>query len=210
MLRDVRNVSTKSSILGHEVGLPIFVSPAAMAKMVHPDGEKGIARGCVANRIPQCISTNASYPVEEIVQSVSSQSRHPFFFQLYVNKDRKQSEKLLMHVRSLGVDSIFVTIDAPMPGKREADERVKADESLSSPMSGAKASNDKRGGGLGRLMGRYIADDLTWNDFAWLRKTWDGKIIVKGVQCWQDAKMCADEGVDGVLLGNHGGRNLDT
>jgi L-lactate dehydrogenase (cytochrome) len=77
-------------------------------------------------------------------------------------------------------------------------------------MSGAKASNDKKGGGLGRVMGSYIAPDFTWNEFTWLRKHWDGKIVVKGVQCWQDAKMCADAGLDGVLLSNHGGRNLDT
>ena len=187
----------------------MFVSPAAMAKMMHPDGEVGIARGCVANRVPQCISTNASYPVEEIVPSVPKDANHPFFFQLYVNKDRSKSEALLAKVAGLGIDTIFVTIDAPMPGKREADERVKADESLSSPMSGAKATNDKRGGGIGRLMGSYIADDLTWEDFKWLRRVWKGKIVVKGVQCWQDAKRCADEGLDGVLLSNHGGRNLD-
>lgn len=209
LLRNVRNVSTKTTILGHDVGLPIFVSPAAMAKMMHPDGEIGIARGCVPERVPQCISTNAAFPVEEIVPSVPADANHPFFFQLYVNKDRAKSETLLQKVRGLGIDTIFVTIDAPVPGKREADERVKADENLSSPMSGAKATNDKRGGGMGRLMGSYIADDLTWKDFAWLRRAWDGKIVVKGVQCWQDAKRCADEGMDGILLSNHGGRNLD-
>ena len=64
-------------------------------------------------------------------------------------------------------------------------------------MSGAKASNDKKGGGLGRVMGSYIAPDFTWNEFTWLRQHWDGKIVVKGVQSWQDAKMCADAGLDG-------------
>lgn len=210
LLRDVTNVSTNTQILGHDAGLPLFVSPAAMARLVHPEGEKDIARGCVANRVPQGISTNASFPIDEIMASLPKGTQHPFFFQLYVNKDRSKSEALLKHVRSLGVDVVSVTIDAPTPGKREADERVKADEGTSSPMSGAKASNDKKGGGLGRLMGSYIAPDLTWNEFTWLRKHWDGKIVVKGVQCWQDAKMCADAGLDGVLLSNHGGRNLDT
>lgn len=210
LLRDVKHVSTSSTIQGHEVGMPLFVSPAAMAKMVNPDGEKGIARGCLPNRVPQCVSTNASFPIEEIVSSVPKDSNHPFFFQLYVNKDRTKSESLLRLVRSLGIDTIFVTVDAPTPGKREADERVKADESLSTPMSGAKATNDKRGGGLGRVMGGYIAPDFVWDEFVWLRNHWDGKIVVKGVQCWQDAKMCADAGLDGVLLSNHGGRNLDT
>ena len=208
LLRNVRTVSTSSTILGHEVGLPLFVSPAAMARMIHPEGEKGIARGCVANKIPQCISTNASYPIDEIVPSAPQ--GHPFFFQLYVNKERSKSEALLQRVRKLGISTVMVTVDGPWPGKREADERVKADESLSTPMSGAKARNDKRGGGLGRVMGNYIAPDFTWDELAWVRKHWDGKVVVKGIQCWQDAKLCADHGMDGVLLSNHGGRNLDT
>ncbi|KAK5127452.1 hypothetical protein LTR85_006791 [Meristemomyces frigidus] len=210
LLRSVGTVSTRTTMLGHDVGLPIFVSPAAMAKMIHPDGEKGIARGCVEDRVPQCVSTNASFPIEEIIPAVPQEAKHPFFFQLYVNKDRAQSEKLLRHVRSLGIDTVFVTIDGPVQGKREADERVKADESLSTPMSGQKAKNDRRGGGIGRIMGNYIDPNFTWDEFAWLRKHWQGKIVVKGVQCWQDAKRCADEGMDGVLLSNHGGRNLDS
>lgn len=205
-------MSTATKILGHEVNVPIFVAPAAMVKMIHPDGEKAIARGCVKERVPQGISTNASFPAEEIVNSISSLNGggHAFFFQLYVNKDRSKSETLLKHIASLGIDTLLVTVDAPMPGKREADERVKMDENLSTPMSGMKGSNDSRGGGIGRLMGGYIAPDFTRGEFSWLRKHWDGKIVCKGIQSWQDAKMCADVGLEGVLLSNHGGRNLDT
>ncbi|KAH9820960.1 L-lactate dehydrogenase (cytochrome) like protein [Teratosphaeria destructans] len=202
LLRSVGHVTTRSQILGHDVGLPIFVSPAAMAKMIHPDGEKGIARGCLNDRVPQCVSTNASFPISDVVSSVPPTARHPFLFQLYVNKDRSQSEALLRHVASLGVDTVIVTIDGPVQGKREADERVKADESLSTPMSGQKAKNDRRGGGIGRIMGNYIDPSFTWDGFAWLRQHWDGKIVVKGVQTWQDARRCADEGMDGVLLSN--------
>lgn len=205
----MKNVDTRTKILGYEVNIPIFVAPAAMVRMIHPEGEKAIARGCVKEKVPQGISTNASFPVEEIVQSLPN-GGHAFFFQLYVNKDRKKSEELLRHVAGLGIDTVLVTIDAPMPGKREADERVKMDESLSTPMSGMKGSNDRRGGGIGRLMGGYIAPDFTWREFAWLRRVWKGKIVVKGVQDWRDARMCAEAGLDGVLISNHGGRNLDT
>ncbi|KAK4989684.1 hypothetical protein LTR50_003008 [Elasticomyces elasticus] len=208
LFRNVRDVSAKTRMLGREIGLPLFVSPAAMAKMVNPEGEKGIAKGCVGAGVPQCISTNASYPIEEIVPCAPKS--HPFFFQLYVNKDRSKSETLLEHVRSLGVDAIFVTIDAPVPGKREADERVRADESLATPMSGAKATNDKKGGGLGRVMASYIDPAFTWEDLPWLKRCWKGKIVVKGVQSAADARRCAEEGVDGIVLSNHGGRNLDT
>ncbi|CAK4011693.1 Cytochrome b2, mitochondrial [Lecanosticta acicola] len=209
LLRDVKGVDTRTTVLGHEVNVPIFVAPAAMVKLIHPEGEKAIARGCLREKIAQGISTNASFPVEEIVQSIPG-GGHAFFFQLYVNKDRRKSEELLRHVRSLGINTLLVTVDAPMPGKREADERVKMDESLSTPMSGQKGSNDRRGGGIGRLMGGYIAPDFTWDEFGWIRKHWGGKVVAKGVQSWQDAKMCAEFGLDGVLLSNHGGRNLDT
>lgn len=210
LLRKVGTVSTRTTMLGHEIGMPIFVSPAAMAKMIHPDGEKGIARGCVDVKVPQCVSTNASFPIEEIVDAVPKEVDYPFFFQLYVNKDRSKSEALLRLVASLGISTIFVTVDGPVQGKREADERVKADETLSTPMSGQRAKNDRRGGGIGRIMGNYIDSNFTWSAFAWLRRHWKGKIVVKGVQSWQDAKRCAEEGVDGVFLSNHGGRNLDT
>jgi L-lactate dehydrogenase (cytochrome) len=77
-------------------------------------------------------------------------------------------------------------------------------------MSGAKAVNDKKGGGLGRIMGAYIDSSLNWDDLQWLRRNWDGKIVLKGIQSAEDAKMAADAGVDGIVLSNHGGRSLDT
>lgn len=202
------------------MSVPLFCSPAAMAKMVHPEGEKGIARGCRKIGIPQCISTNASFPMAEIFESVSDPGQYgpfeadkgqlPIFFQLYVDKQREKSEKLLRDVEELGVRAVFVTVDAPVPGKREADERVKADESLSTPMSGAKAKNDAKGGALGRIMGSYIDASLSWDDIPWLRKSTSLPIVLKGVQTFMDVKKAADLGIEGVLLSNHGGRSLDT
>lgn len=206
-------------MLGLDMSVPIFCSPAAMAKMVHPEGEKGIARGCKKIGIPQCISTNASFPIAEIFESVSGEGGYgkfegdgklPIFFQLYVDKQREKSEKLLNEVERLGVKAVFVTVDAPVPGKREADERVKADESLSTPMSGAKAKNDAKGGALGRIMGSYIDASLSWDDIPWLRKSTNLPIVLKGVQTFMDVKKAADFGIEGVLLSNHGGRSLDT
>ena len=228
ILRDVSKIDTTTSILGHNVGVPFMVHPAALVKLVHPDGEKGIARGLSKENVPYCVSSiyspnnqscctetvisqvssNASYPIDEVVSSV--RKGQPFFFQLYVNKDRKQSEELLKRVRAAGCSAVFVTVDAPVPGKREADERVSADPSTNAPMSGAQAVNDKKGGGLGRIMGAYIDSSLSWDDLQWLRRNWDGKIVLKGIQTAEDAKMAADAGVDGIVLSNHGGRSLDT
>jgi L-lactate dehydrogenase (cytochrome) len=181
-----------------------------MARLVHPEGEKALARGCQTVGIPQCVSTNASYPLEEIIASVHGDRNMPFFFQLYVDKERHKSEKLLRDVEALGVKAIFVTVDAPIPGKREADERVKADETMSTPMSGAQAKNDKKGGSLGRIMGGYIDASLQWSDLPWLRRCTKLPIILKGVQTWMDAKLAMERGIEGIVLSNHGGRSLDT
>ena len=217
ILTDVKIVDTSTSMLGQKMSVPIFCAPAAMAKMVHPEGEKAIARGCRKVGIPQTISTNASFPIAEIFESVSGPGNYgeeegkvPIFFQLYVDKQREKSEKLLKHVEELGVKAVFVTVDAPVPGKREADERVKADESLSTPMSGAKAKNDAKGGALGRIMGGYIDASLSWADIPWLRKCTKLPIVLKGVQHAADAKKAMEHGIDGILLSNHGGRSLDT
>ncbi|KAI9049239.1 hypothetical protein LZ554_007086 [Drepanopeziza brunnea f. sp. 'monogermtubi'] len=219
ILVDVKDVDTSTKMLGQNMSVPIFCSPAAMAKMVHPDGEKGLARGCKNSGIPQCVSTNASFPIAEIFNSVSGPGHYghfeketemPIFFQLYVDKQREKSEKLLNDVEKLGVKAIFVTVDAPVPGKREEDERVKADESLSTPMSGAKAKNDSKGGSLGRIMGAYIDASLSWKDIPWLRSCTSLPIVLKGVQTHMDVQKAAEMGIGGVLLSNHGGRSLDT
>ena len=105
----------------------------------------------------------------------------------------------------------MITIDAPVPGKREADERIKADSSITSPMSGATASNDKQGGGLGRIMGSYIDAGLIWDDIAWIRSIVGDALplFIKGVQSAADAKIALQKGVQGIVISNHGGRSLD-
>jgi L-lactate dehydrogenase (cytochrome) len=154
------------------------------------------------------ISTNASYSLAEIVTAAPSGT--PFYFQLYVNSDRAKSEALLAEAEQLGMKAIFVTIDSPVPGKREADERVKADEALTAPMGGTRASNDAKGGGIARIMGSFIDSSLNWEDLKWIRKRTKLPLVLKGVQSAADAKMAMDFGCEGILVSNHGGRNLDT
>ncbi|CAL3966770.1 unnamed protein product [Diplocarpon coronariae] len=203
ILVDVRAVDTRTQMLGQRMRVPLFCAPAAMAGMVHPDGEKGIARACRRVGIPQCVSTNASFPLAEIFQSVSGPGHPedyykewdglPIFFQLYVDKQRAKSEELLKIAGKLGVKSIFVTVDAPVPGKREADER-----------------NDFKGGALGRIMGSYIDASLSWSDIPWLRAHTSLPVVLKGVQTYMDVLHAADLGIEAVVLSNHGGRSLDT
>ena len=209
MMKDVSSINTKATILGCKTGIPIFVSPAAMARLVHEDGEKAIARACGPQNVIHSISTQASYPVEEIINDEGVTPGQSFFFQLYVNRDRKKSEELLAHLQTLGVKVLLVTIDGPVPGKREADERVKAEDGLTIP-SGAVAKNDTKGGAYGRIMGSFVDASLNWNDVAWLRKYWHGSIVLKGVMTAMDAKLAAKHNLDGIIISNHGGRNLDT
>lgn len=204
-------------MLGQRMTVPIFCSPASMVKLAHPDGEKAIAHGCRAAGIPQCISTSASFPIAEIVDAVKGPGKYgelegplPIFFQLYVNKEREKSEKLLRHVEELGIKAIFVTVDAPVAGKREADERIKADETVSTPMSGTTAKNDAKGGALGRIMAGFIDASLSWDDIPWLRRCTNLPIVLKGIQTAMDAKKAMENGIDAILLSNHGGRSLDT
>ncbi|KAL4967113.1 FMN-dependent dehydrogenase-domain-containing protein [Aspergillus stella-maris] len=207
VLRNVKEVDTKRSILGCSSSAPFFVSPAAMAKLAHPDGELALARGCAEEDIVQIISNNASFPLAEIV--AAGKPGQSFFFQLYVNSERQKTEELLREAASLGIKAIFVTVDAPIPGKREADERISAGN-LVSAVSGAVAKNDKKGGGLGRVMAKYIDSTLNWEDLAWIKRVSGLPIVLKGVQTGGDAKLAMKYGVDAIMLSNHGGRSLDT
>jgi len=136
------------------------------------------------------------------------------FFQLYVNADHEKARAFLKQLMELRprIRGIWVTIDAPVIGKREADERVKADESISAPNSGQTAKNDKKGGGLGRIMGAYIDSSLNWKDLSWIREAVgsDMPLVLKGVQTAADAKLAMEVGMDGIVLSNHGGRSVDT
>ncbi|KAJ5881799.1 uncharacterized protein N7529_000471 [Penicillium soppii] len=208
VLKNVRSVDARTNILGGSYNLPLFVSPAAMAKLIHPDGECAIARACASKGIMQGISNNSSYTMEELRTAAPTAD---FFFQLYVNRDREKSAALLRQCSANpNIKAIFVTVDAAWPGKREADERVKADESLSVPMSPSKAQNDKKGGGLGRVMAGFIDPGLTWEDLKWVKQHTHKPVCLKGVMSADDALLAMKAGLDGILLSNHGGRNLDT
>ncbi|KAK1770531.1 cytochrome b2 [Phialemonium atrogriseum] len=229
VLRDVRTVSIATTMLGHRLRTPIFCAPTSLGKTVHPEGEKDIGRACKALGTAQVVSTSASFPLGEIVSAVRSHrapagtaaaeaeaeadgSPVPIFFQLYVDKNRAKSEALLRSASALGIAGLFLTVDAPVPGKREADERQSISGLVSSPMTGASAKGDAKGGALGRLMGSYIDAGVTWADVAWLRRHLPPgtPVVLKGVQTAADARLAAQCGVDAVVLSNHGGRSLDT
>ncbi|TPX06913.1 uncharacterized protein E0L32_011137 [Thyridium curvatum] len=218
---------TSARFLGRRARLPLFASPTSMGRQFHPEGEREVARGCAAAGVPQCVSTSASFPLREIVAAGRERSRgrrqqqqeeQPVvYFQLYVDRDRRRSEALLREAAAQGAAAVFLTVDAPVPGKREADERVQLDAAaaaVATPMTGlagTAARGDAKGGALGRIMARFIDDSVSWRDVAWIRRTVPGvPVVLKGVQTWMDAVAAAEAGVDGIVLSNHGGRSLDT
>ncbi|KAK3983796.1 cytochrome b2 [Cladorrhinum sp. PSN332] len=204
-------ISLATTLLASVVSSPIYASPTSLTKLFHPNGELEIAAACSELDIAQVISTSASFTLEKIC-AVGSHAKH---FQLYVDKNRKNSLTLLKSLKGLGVKSVWVTVDAPVMGKREKDERVPIPDGESknmlAPMAGTNSANDKKGA-LGRVMGSYVDASTCWDDLRWIREqAGDGaKIVLKGVQTAADAKRAAECGVDGIVISNHGGRSLDT
>ncbi|KAL3468091.1 FMN-dependent dehydrogenase-domain-containing protein [Aspergillus heterothallicus] len=185
-----------TTILGNPVGLPVFIAPAALAKLAHPCGEAGIASACSALGALQIISKNASLSVRDIV---AAGPRAVFAWQLYVLKDLDATERTLAQIRQIPqIRFIVLTLDAPFPGKREADERFKAAE-VAAGTSAPQIWGTEAG--------------LTWaKTLAWLGKHTDLPIVLKGIQTWEDAALAArySPAVRGIILSNHGGRALDT
>ncbi|KAI8164940.1 hypothetical protein K4K49_003320 [Colletotrichum sp. SAR 10_70] len=183
-----------------------FYSTAATDCWTRDSNESMIKRIWFRPRVLRDVSSSASHPLEDIVREAPG---HPFLFQLYLNKQREKSRDAIVKAESLGIKAVFVTVDAAGRGKRESDERLKFDEAVVNPVTGESAKQDKMGAGLTRLMGRYIDQGMTWKDLAWIRSVTSLPIILKGIGCAEDAKLAMKHNVDGILLSNHGGRNLD-
>ncbi|KAI5839008.1 FMN-dependent dehydrogenase-domain-containing protein [Morchella snyderi] len=211
VMRNNKEVDTTTTILGVRTRSPFFVAPTAMAKMIHQDGEMAVSKGAGAEGIIHIISTNSSAPIADIISAGLGPEKQTHFLQLYVNTDRAKTIALLKTAREAGVKAVFVTVDAHLAGKREADERLKVDVPVKSAVSGAVSHNDKKGGGMGRLMGLYVDRTLNWEDIPWLKSVCGGlPIVLKGIQTAADAQLALKYGVQGIVLSNHGGRSLDT
>jgi L-lactate dehydrogenase (cytochrome) len=208
VMRNVSAVNTKMRMLGVDVAMPVWICPMGIAKTAGQEGEGALARGAKSAGIVHCVSTTASMGVEEIVASGEG---NPFFFQLYVDKQRHKTEAVLKQLEGLPqVKALFVTADLAVVSKREADERIKTQVSVSVYSNGKNSAIDKKGGGLARSTGSFIDWSLSWDDLPWLRKHTRLPILVKGIQSAADAKTALDLGCDGIVVSNHGGRALDS
>lgn len=213
---DCTKCDTSTSLLGHKVGIPLYVSPAAMARLAHPAGEHGIAQGISQFGALQIVSNNASMTPEQIVEG--SLPGQIFGWQLYVQNERKKSEAMLARINKMSDKYKFIclTLDAPVPGKREHDEKSKDVGSPLPVVSGVKTADEANrpgGGGVGQQLFWGTAADLTWKTtLPWLAKHTKLPIVLKGVQTHEDAYLAAQFApqVKAIILSNHGGRALDT
>lgn len=207
ILRDVSTVDYSTSLLGYKSTMPIYVTATALGKLGHPDGEKNLTIGAGREGIIQMIPTLASCSFDEIVDARVHESQTQFF-QLYVNSNRAVTEKMLRRAEERGIKAVFVTVDAPQLGRREKDMRIKF-EDTGSRVQNENKDNVDRSQGAARAISSFIDPSFSWDDLHWLRTATRLPIILKGVQTWEDAVRAAEMGLSGVVLSNHGGRQLD-
>jgi L-lactate dehydrogenase (cytochrome) len=231
VLIDVSSVSLASSMLGEAVSMPVAIAPTGLTGLVHGDGEMLAARAAEAAGIKFCLSTMSICSIED-VQSVVSK---PFWFQLYMFRDRGFSQSVIERARAAKCSALFVTVDLPMRGQRHADlkngltvpPRLTARNAFdiaTKPAWLIKVLLGRRktfGNVEAYLKGRVGIEkagawsnqnfdrSLSWRDVEWVRSLWPGKLVLKGVLDVEDAKTAASAGVDGIVVSNHGGRQLD-
>ncbi|KAF9061806.1 FMN-dependent dehydrogenase-domain-containing protein [Rhodocollybia butyracea] len=207
ILRDVTKVDFSSTILGHKTSMPIYITATALGKLGHPDGELNLTRAAAKHGVIQMIPTLASCSFDELVDA--AQPGQVQFLQLYVNKDREITKRIVQHAESRGIKGLFITVDAPQLGRREKDMRQKFEAEDPAEVSKSGSDGVDRTQGAARAISSFIDPGLNWGDLKWFKSITKMPLILKGVQCWEDALEAYDQGMAGVVLSNHGGRQLD-
>jgi len=231
VLIDADNRSLSTTMLGEKVSMPVAIAPTGLTGLIHGDGEILGARAAEAAGVRFCLSTMSICSIED----VRAATKAPFWFQLYVFRDRGFSESVIERAKAAGCTALFLTVDLPMRGQRHCD--IKNGLTVPPRLTARNAIDvaSKPAWALGVLMGKrksfgnvdvYLknkrgiwaagkwgADNfdasLSWDDVNWIRKLWPHKLVIKGVLDVEDARRAADMGADGIVVSNHGGRQLD-
>lgn len=212
VLVDVSRRDTATTVLGERVSMPILVAPTAFHGLVHPEGEIATARGAAAAGTLMVASAIATRTLEDIAAAAQA----PRWFQLYVYRDRSVTEDLVGRAEKAGYRAICLTVDTPLLGRRERDER----NAFTLP-PGLGIANVRPAGldampeaDRGSAFAKYVVDLLdpavTWKDIAWLRTITDLPVVLKGILTAEDAELAVEAGVEGIVVSNHGGRQLDS
>lgn len=226
VLQDVRLVDTSTSILGEPSALPFMLSPTGFTRMMHAAGEPAVARVAERIGVPYGLSTLGTTSIEDLASSVPGVRR---WFQLYLMTDRDYGVELVERANGAGYDTIILTVDTPVAGRRHRDvrngltippkltPRTLADMAMhprwwanlltTEPLTFATLTSTE--GTVADLIARVFDPGITLADLDWLRSAWPGRLVVKGIQTVDDAVLVAQHGADGVILSTHGGRQLE-
>ena len=232
VLRDVSHIDVSTEVLGERLAVPIIFSPTGFTRIAHSQGELAVARVAARHGLPYSLSTMSTRSIEEVA-AVNPGTK---WFQVYVWRDRDMVRDMLMRADAHGFSAIQITVDTAILGRRERDVRrgftLPPELGLGTVASGLRHpgwtwdfvraepitfSNVERYAGDRRRtavnLSMFIASQfdptLSWDDVAWFRENWPGRIIIKGIQSAEDARLATDHGVDAIMVSNHGGRQLD-
>ena len=226
VMRDVRTVDAHVEVLGVTSPVPLVLAPTGFTRMMHTEGEWAVARAAADAGVPYTLSTMGTVSVEDLAADVPDVQR---WFQLYLWQDRDASRELIRRAAASGYETLVLTVDTAVAGQRLRDVRNGltippaltartlagmalhprwwADLLTSEPIEFASLRTS--GGTVADLVDRMFDPGVTHEDLAWLRAEWPGRIVVKGVQHAQDGADLVALGVDGLVVSNHGGRQLD-
>nr|WP_269809777.1 alpha-hydroxy acid oxidase [Kineosporia rhizophila] len=226
VLRDVAAVDTSTTVFGGPSALPFGIAPTGFTRLMQTEGEYAGAGAAAAAGIPFCLSTLGTTSIED-VKATNPNGRN--WFQLYVMKQREISYGLVERAAANGFDTLFFTVDTPVAGARLRDKRngfsIPPQITLGTVLNASVrpwwwydflttpklefASLSSTGGTVGELLDFAMDPTISYEDLRIIREMWPGKIAIKGVQTVEDSRKLADLGVDGIVLSNHGGRQLD-
>ncbi|KAL8142283.1 hypothetical protein V2J09_015315 [Rumex salicifolius] len=210
ILIDVTQIDMTTTVLGFKISMPIMIAPTAMQKMAHPDGEYATARAAASAGTIMTLSSWATSSVEE----VASTGPGIRFFQLYVYKDRNVVAQLVRRAERAGFKAIALTVDTPRLGRREADIKNRFTLPPNLTLKNFEGLNlgqmDKADdSGLASYVAGQIDRSLSWKDVKWLQTITSMPILVKGVLTAEDARLAVQNGAAGIIVSNHGARQLD-
>ncbi|MQA12733.1 MAG: alpha-hydroxy-acid oxidizing enzyme [Pseudonocardiaceae bacterium] len=226
VLRGVSDVDTSTTVLGERAELPLAFGPTGFTRMMHHAGEPAVARVAEEVGVPYALSTMGTTSVEALAAAVPKART---WFQLYVWRDRAASADLVERARAAGYEALVLTVDTPVAGARLRDvrngltippalsARTLADGAMhpawwfnlltTEPLS--FASLNSWSGTVAELANQMFDPSATWDDLPWLRESWSGPLIIKGIQGPDDARAAVERGADALVVSNHGGRQLD-
>ena len=201
VLQDVSSIDTRVTIAGQELPFPILLAPVAYQRMLHPDGEVAVARGAGAAGATYVVSTASTASIEEIAAAATA----PLWLQIYVQLDRGFTRDLIARAEAAGVRALCLTVDTPAIGTRDRQARAKFTVPADLPTPHLDAE------GRGQLSAVSAKrQPITWRDVEWLRSIARRPLFLKGILDARDAEKAVSAGADGIIVSNHGARNLDT